>query len=161
MPCSCGRTIFIDDEDYESLKDRTWWCGDGDNVTCSIPVGNNKYSRMPLSRLIITVRPGQEPDHIDRDIHNNQKSNLRAATPSQNKANRRMFKNNTSGYRGVSLHNRDLVWESKITVNGKPKYLGRHKTIEEAAIAYDKAALVHFGEFANTNFPRENYATNS
>ena len=38
--------------------------------------------------------------------------------------------------------------------------LGTYDTPEEATRAYDRGALFHYGEFAITNFPRENYTDN-
>ena len=51
--------------------------------------------------------------------------------------NQRKMKNNKSGYVGVRYHSRDGVWTAYISVNNTRKYIGSHKTIEEAVLARD------------------------
>jgi hypothetical protein len=72
----------------------------------------------------------------------------RAALPVQNSQNSGAHKNNTSGYKGVSWNKGKKKWESAIRVNGTRKNLGRFNTKEEAAAAYQAAALELHGEFA-------------
>jgi hypothetical protein len=43
-------------------------------------------------------------------------------------------------------------WTAEISVNGKYEYLGLFQTPEQAALAYDDAALKAWGEFAYLNF---------
>ena len=63
---------------------------------------------------------------------------------------------NTSGYRGVDkLKNKQ--WQARIRHNDKLFYLGTVSTPEDAARAYDKAALEMKRERARLNFPRGDY----
>ena len=54
----------------------------------------------------------------------------------QNRNTRRIRRNNTSGYRGVSRKIKGR-WVARICVNSNPKHLGYFDTSREAAIAYD------------------------
>lgn len=61
-------------------------------------------------------------DHIDRDKLNNNLSNLRWTTNSENQTNTKMLKNNTSGQKGITRRireNKYEYWEANITKNGK------------------------------------------
>jgi hypothetical protein len=99
------------------------------------------------------IPDGYTVDHINRDTLNNQLSNLRLATDSQQAQNRRLRSDNTSGYRGVGWNKGARKWRARITVDGKVIFIGDFADKEEAARAYDAAAIEHFGEFAVLNFP--------
>jgi hypothetical protein len=104
-----------------------------------------------MHALLIQRPAGIEIDHINNDGLDNRMCNLRLATPAQNRANSRLRRHNTTGYKGVYRHENTSKWVSKITVNGVTKYLGYFKDIKDAARMYDLAATVVFGEFAETN----------
>jgi len=101
--------------------------------------------------------PENDLDHINHIKDDNRIENLRDVTNSQNHMNRSIQTGRTSQYKGVSWHKRDQKWMAQIKINGKKKYLGYFTIEEDAAKAYDKAALEHFGEYANLNFPIEDY----
>ena len=86
-----------------------------------------------------------EIDHIDRDKRNNRISNLRAATASQNQANRTPIRT-ASGVKGVRPYKGSF--RAYIRLNGTGFHLGTFSTIEEAAAAYREAAIRLQGEFA-------------
>lgn len=92
-------------------------------------------------------------DHRNHDGLDNRRSNLRPASQSQNTANQRQRRDNTSGYRGVSRKRRR--WIAQIRVNGVQQHIGTYDTPVAAARAYDAAASAAFGEFAYQNFPQE------
>ena len=65
----------------------------------------------------------------------------------------------SSRFRGVSFYKPHGKWQAKIYVNGKRWRCGLHKTEEDAANAYDRAAICIKGfDNAQTNFPLEVYA---
>ena len=47
----------------------------------------------------------------------------------------------------LSSSNRDNRWVAQIVVNGKNKFLGNHKTKEDAIKAREEAEIKYFGEF--------------
>jgi hypothetical protein len=97
-------------------------------------------------------------DHVDGDKLNNRRRNLRIATPRQNMHNQvRPLRKRP--YKGIYRSSTGTPWTAQISIPrkgsgaGKTIALGRFETAEEAARAYDAAALEHFGEFAALNFP--------
>ncbi|MFN8994945.1 MAG: HNH endonuclease [Pseudomonadota bacterium] len=93
--------------------------------------------------------PSENLDHIDRKRDHNRIENLRLCSQSQNGANSSMSKNNTSGYRGVVTAGEN--WRAQINNKYKNICLGTFKTKEEAAEAYNKAAIELYKEFAVLN----------
>ena len=95
---------------------------------------------------------GAEIDHIDGNPSNNAIANLRLATSSQQKQNKRVQSNNRSGLKGAFYHacRKGKKWRSQIKVGDKLIFLGYFHTPEEAHAAYCEAAREYFGEFART-----------
>jgi hypothetical protein len=91
--------------------------------------------------------PTHEIDHRDRDKLHNQPDNLRPATRSQQMGNSKRPTTNTSGFRGVERSGRK--WRARIRVGGRLIGLGTFDTPEQAAAAYNAAAVEAWGEYAN------------
>jgi hypothetical protein len=117
-------------------------------------LGNKTKKRMfvKMSRMIMGVTdPKIFVDHKDRNPLNNCRINLRICIASQNLCNTTSAKNSTSKYLGVSWSSDSMKWMAQIVKNNKHFYLGRYKIEEDAALAYNKAAIEIHGEFANLN----------
>ena len=69
------------------------------------------------------------------------------------------FSRGASQFRGVTRHHQHGRWEARIgrVLGNRYLYLGTFASEEEAARAYDVAALHHRGPKAVTNFARESY----
>lgn len=95
---------------------------------------------------------GGEIDHKDTNPSNNAIWNLRLATSSQQKQNRKVQSNNRSGLKGAYFHaaHKGKKWRSQIKADGRLIFLGYFQTAQEAHEAYGNAARKHFGQFART-----------
>lgn len=92
--------------------------------------------------------PTFDLDHIDGDGTNNRIANLRKCSMSENKANSKIYKNNKSGFKGVSFHKRSKKWIAYININKKRTNLGSFDKAEDAAKVYWAAAKKLHGKFA-------------
>lgn len=156
IPIAKGQEIIVDNEDYGELN-KFAWCAQKSRHTIyarrRLPVASGKGNIVYMHRVIVGAKQGEQVDHINGDGLDNRRENLRLCTHTENVRNARVRKDNTSGYKGVCWHKRDKKWRAAIRINGKPMWLGYYISKEEAARAYDEAAIKHFGEFAYLNFP--------
>jgi hypothetical protein len=104
---------------------------------------------LKLHRLLLP--DWAEIDHIDGDGLNNCRSNLRAATHSQNQGNTRKRLGTSSQFKGVCWSKCAGKWRAYIRSDGKLKFLGYFASEFEAAQAYNSAALEKWGSFAKVN----------
>lgn len=92
-------------------------------------------------------------DHKDGNGHNNNMSNLRWATQSDNMANRKKRSDKTtSKYKGVSFVKQMNKWKAQVWKNGVQTVVGMFDDEIDAGKAYDETAKKLFGEFAKCNF---------
>jgi hypothetical protein len=152
-----GKTAVVDDEDFEWISAMGKWHAEkGPNtwyaVKCLPTRHDPKRGTVRMHRLIMGS-PLSEIDHWDGNGLHNWRSNLREATRTQNLSNA-LSRGGSSRYKGVSWYKRDSGWYAQIKTEGKRKHLGRFQSDIEAALAYDDAARLIFGEYAALNFPK-------
>lgn len=145
-----GKYALIDDEEYEKVKNFSWYAAKMRNgryyVQCS---KNSSHKALKLHRVIMNCNNSKiKIDHINRNPLDNRKNNLRFCTNSQNGQNVNKSKRNTSGFKGVYFRSDRNKWRSYITVDKKIIYLGLFNSKKEASIAYNNATLKYHKEFS-------------
>ncbi|CAB4240509.1 putative NHN endonuclease [uncultured Caudovirales phage] len=129
----------------------------GRNSHCylMVDINVNKRETIKLHRvawfLYHGVWPKDEIDHINNIRDDNRIVNLREATHAENLSNQKPRVDGSSKYKGVSWDKQNCKWRASVMVDYKQINLGRYHKEEEAALAYNKAALEYFGEFAKIN----------
>ena len=154
---AAGRVALVDDEDYDLVMQYRWNVHERPAVEPGChPKGPYAVARIPERpfRLYMhkLITGWARTDHEDHDGLNNQRSNLRRVTNSQNLANQRPRSGLSSQFKGVSWDKKSRRWFAYITVNGRMRSLGRFGSEEYAARVYDVAAIDTWGAFACTNF---------
>lgn len=148
-----GKITLVDDEDYERVSQYKWFAHK-ENIRF-YAWGRINKKIIKLHRFIMNIHnPKILVDHINGNGLDNRKENLRFCSASQNNFNRKPIKN-ISGYKGVRKELKSKNWSARIYMNYKEKYLGSFITKEDAAKAYNEAAIKYFGEFANLNIIKE------
>lgn len=159
IPLTRGAWALIDEDDLAIVGGFPWfahWNGRQLYAVRNTPRPGRGWIYM--HRAILGAAPGSLVDHADGDSLNNRRGNLRLADKRRNGWNRaRLNRNNTSGFSGVVRASRSANWVAQAYDDGRRVHVGTFPTPEAAARAYDRFVLATRGEFARTNFPREEY----
>jgi hypothetical protein len=145
---------LIDDEDFELVSKYKWSIHPCRYAQAWILINSNK-KRVLMHRLILgLVDVRSDTDHVNHNKLDNRKCNLRICNRSDNAKNR--TPSGRSKYLGVTFYkvengSRERM-RAMIRIKGKYTHIGSYDTEELAARAYDEAANLHHGEFANLNF---------
>lgn len=149
-----GRVALVDDEDYGFLMQWKWCCdskGYAMRTTKRSETKTQARTVVFMHRAILKAEKGTQVDHKSGDTLDNRKSNLRVATHSDNMRNRKLQKNNKTGFKGVWFNSRRQKFVATIKINGSSRTLKHTDTAEEAAHIYNQFAEQLFGEFARLN----------
>lgn len=142
-----GQTVLIDKADYHLIKGITWYI----NKQTGYVFADLGRRTVYMHRLIMNAGEGQMIDHKNGNRTDNRRSNLRFCTPAQNLCNKRPYKTNPFGLKGVVQNKSNGKFLARISVNGKTRQIGTFETIDEAAKAYNIASRLLHGEFGYLN----------
>lgn len=159
LPKGYSTTVSLEDADLAKLKwrvlvvssraayaQRTYTNESGKTIVVGL-------HRMILSRMMgRDLLSSEYTDHINNNTLDNRRENLRLATPAQNRMNsRKELRSGASQYKGVALTENRKRYMARIKIDKRTISLGTFDTDIEAAIAYNHAAKIYHGEFANFN----------
>jgi hypothetical protein len=154
IPLTQGKVAIVDICDAErvsayqwcALKSRHTWY-----AKTNWQKGDRTRTAIDLHRFVLEPPSGISVNHANGEGLDCRRSNLRFATRSQNGRSSKRRTDNTSGFKGASWDKINRNWRANIWLNGRGRFLGCFHSKEEAAAAYDRAAIQFFGEFARVN----------
>lgn len=149
LPLTRGKLALLDLDDLNKVVAYKWQARFSKGNWYAIHSTAN--GEVTMHGLLMGSKPGYEVDHINQNGLDNRRANLRFATKTQNRANVKRRKDNSSGYKGVSFSSRLGKWRAYIQQGGKQKHLGFFKDKVEAAHVYNDAAIQTFGDYAWLN----------
>jgi HNH endonuclease len=145
IPLTKGFWTIVWQSDYEWLMQRLWYASQ-----CAVGYyarardSNGKF--VGMHQLLLPLPAGMEVDHINGNSLDNRRDNLRPATRGQQAKNKKRYRNNTTGEKGVTICGGQI--RARISVDGVRIELKHDGTKAGAANAYKQAAAKHFGKFA-------------
>jgi hypothetical protein len=156
---NCDDFAIIDQEDEEKISRYRWYrsfTGSGNPQIRASALGKlaTQNKKVLIHRIIMDCPQGMVVDHINGDIFDNRKSNLRICTNKENSRNQIKRKIGSSKYKGVYFHrkaNSPNKWIARLVHDGKLVYCGNFYTEYAAGMAWDMAAKSYQGEFARCN----------
>lgn len=162
IPLTKGMVAIVDSVDFKHLSAYKWQA-QWNQCTRSFKAkregaaneGVLKGKSLLMHREILSLRPGdkRQVDHVNHDTLDNRRSNLRIASHLENNFNKRPYRNNKSGFKGVSWSKKRRKFVAQFRIHGKVFNLGTFSNAKEAALVYDSVAKDQFGSFAFLNFP--------
>lgn len=150
IPVSQDYVTFVDAADAVWVRETSWLVRKSRRTFYAYTRKGSALHR----RILGITNPKTLVDHRDGFGLNNTRDNIRLANFHQNAANRRKISTSTSSrFKGViwQANTKTKPWMAHIKYKKKKLFLGRYKTEEEAALAYNKAAIKYFGDFAKVN----------
>ena len=138
---------LVDDEDYGRIAQYRWHRSANGYAVRWSP---DRSRRIAMHREVLRFPAASCLDHANGNPLDNRKANLRTCTAADNARNSRAVRGKS--VKGVQQYLADR-WRARIRIDGRLTHIGSFATEWEAALAYDRAAREHFGEFACVNFP--------
>lgn len=158
-----NQNYYFDMEDYDKVSQFYWRPNSKGYLAHWFAVydskGKRKSGYIYFHKHVLDLNNSRNKvDHIDRDNHNNRKTNLRECTHQENIFNSSISKNNSSGIIGVNYNKRRNTWVASLMKNGEHVFT-KNSVLKEDAIRNRLLAEIKFygKEFAPQRHLFETY----
>lgn len=144
------RYFICDADDIDIVKKCKWRIvrKDGNDY---VVTGNQKSRKAYFHEDVLGYIPdGYEGDHKNKDTLDNRKSNLRIATSSQQKINKRLPSNNKSGFKGICKRVKEKDYMIDFVYEKKRIYFVKFSKLEEAVYVRYNMELAIYPEYRDT-----------
>jgi hypothetical protein len=157
IPLTQNKVALVDDEDFEALNQFNWYAAQRDTRWYAMRNGpkvkRKRLYMVMMHREIVNAPCGVDVDHWNRDGLDNRRKNLRLCSRTENLRNKRRRYDSKSPYKGICYRVPNQSWQVRIRRDREEIHIGYFPDPISAAVAYDVAAILLFGEFACLNFP--------
>ena len=152
-----GAIAIVDDEDFERISEHSWALNSVGGYAVRKGSKNRGEPRtVQMHREILQAPVGIQIDHINGNPLDNRKGNLRYADVQRNAFNRgKPTVRCSSIYKGVYKRKNKPNWKARIKYNDKHVELGTYVDEAYAAVVYNFAAAIFFGDFRRENAGEE------
>lgn len=135
--------FLIDLDDLEKVIVHKWRFTRGEYITgVQKPILIHRFLMKPAENEVV--------DHINGNIQDNRRSNLRITTQQKNLINKAILSSNSSGIAGVWFDQTRKKWVAEIKMDKIKCFLGRYEEKADAAFVRWQAELILFKEFRST-----------
>lgn len=142
---SCGETALVDEDIYPLLSIRKW----ARVGRLGYPQATIDQQRIWLHHMVVGERKSDLfIDHINGNPLDARRSNLRFCNRTQNSMNSKVYRNNKTGFRGVSFNKKLGKYTAYLKYDGKNHWLGFFDTALDASLVYQKKALEKYPGFS-------------
>jgi len=133
MVINNNQIVIFDKIDYNWIKEYTWRISNEYVVTGDKGEKHKSIHRELLQKILSRdLKNDEYPDHINRNPLDNRRCNIQLSNIKESNQNRGLFKNNTSGVKGVSFNDYYNKWQSYIRYNNKNINLGLYENKNDA-----------------------------
>lgn len=155
IPLTMGKVAVVDFADFELVRQFKWFAAKRKNGLWYAARNWRESDNQGKGQTFIhnEILGRRRVDHRNGNGLDNRRSNIRGITHAENCRAFKLPQKSTSKFRGVCWDPARNKWAAFLGINGKHIGVGRFVSEEEAARAWDAAALKH-GFFEEAlNFP--------